>query len=117
MVKNCCEAYRLPFIHPSRNTYSRLEDHYNILDIAGFAGQGTTVYQPQINLDGRCFPRFSNLSEIWGKGAEYIALFANVLLGVLSDHYFNIILTPDDTGRTNEQIEIYYADEAAPGED
>ncbi|MGB2463246.1 MAG: RHO alpha subunit C-terminal catalytic domain-containing protein [Candidatus Puniceispirillaceae bacterium] len=107
----------MPFIHPSLNTYSRLEDHYNILDNAGFAGQGTTVYQPQINADGRRFPRFSNLSEMWDKGAEYVALFPNVLLGVHNDHYFNIILTPDGTGRTNEQIEIYYADEAALGED
>ena len=31
-------------------------------------------------------------------------------------HYFSIILTPGGTGRTNEQIEIYYADEAASGE-
>jgi len=116
-VENYCEAYHLPFIHPSLNTYSRLEDHYNILDNAGFAGQGTTVYQPQINADGRRFPRFSNLSEMWDKGAEYVALFPNVLLGVHNDHYFNIILTPDGTGRTNEQIEIYYADEAALGED
>ena len=116
-VENYCEAYHLPFIHPSLNTYSRLEDHYNILDNAGFAGQGTSVYQPQINADGRHFPRFSNLSEMWDKGAEYVALFPNVLLGVHNDHYFNIILTPDGTGRTNEQIEIYYADEAALGED
>ena len=44
-----------------------------------------------------------------------VALFPNVLLGVHNDHYFNIILTPDGTSRTNEQIEIYYADEAARG--
>mgnify|MGYP001438492578 CR=1 FL=1 len=106
----------MPCMHPSRSTYSRLKDHYNILDIAGFAGLGTTGYQPQINLDGRCFPHFSNLSEMWDKGADYTALFPNVLIGVHNDHYFNIILSPDGTGRTNEQIEIYYADEAAPGE-
>ena len=69
------------------------------------------------NADGSRFPRFSNLSEMWDKGAEYVALFPNVLLGVHNDHYFNIILTPDGTGRTNEQIEIYYADKAALGED
>ena len=117
MVENYCKAYHLRYIHPSLNTYSQQEDHYNILDIVGVAGQGTTVYQPQINLDGRRFPHFSNFSEMWDKGAKYVALFPNVLLGVHNDHYFNIILTPDGTGRTNEQIEIYYADEAAPGED
>ena len=112
-VENYCEAYHLPFIHPALNTYSRLEDHYNILDDGGFAGQGTTVYQPQITDDGRHFPRFAALSDKWEKGAEYVALFPNVLLGVHSDHVFAILLTPEGTGRTVEQVEIYYADEAA----
>ena len=112
-VENYCEAYHLPFIHPALNTYSRLEDHYNILDDSGFAGQGTTVYQPQITDDGRHFPRFAALSDKWEKGAEYVALFPNVLLGVHNDHAFAILLTPEGTGRTIEQVEIYYADEAA----
>ena len=112
-VENYCEAYHLPFIHPALNTYLRLEDHYNILDDGGFAGQGTTVYQPQITDDGRHFPRFAALSDKWEKGAEYVALFPNVLLGVHNDHAFAILLTPEGTGRTVEQVEIYYADEAA----
>ena len=112
-VENYCEAYHLPFIHPALNTYSRLEDHYNILDDSGFAGQGTNVYQPQITDDGRHFPRFAALSDKWEKGAEYVALFPNVLLGVHNDHAFAILLTPEGTGRTVEQVEIYYADEAA----
>ena len=113
LVENFCEAYHLPFIHPALNTYSRLEDHYNIIDDGGFAGQGTTVYQPQIADDGRHFPRFAALSNKWEKGAEYVALFPNVLLGVHNDHAFSILLKPEATGRTVEQVEIYYADEAA----
>ena len=116
-VENYCEAYHLPFIHPALNTYSRLEDHYNILDDGGFAGQGTTVYQPQITDDGRRFPKFSALPSKWDKGAEYVALFPNVLLGVHNDHAFAILLTPDGPGRTIEQVELYYADEAACGSD
>ena len=116
-VENYCEAYHLPFVHPALNSYSRLEDHYNIMDASGFAGQGTTVYQPQITADGRRFPQFKDLSSQWDKGAEYIALFPNVLLGVHNDHAFAILLLPDGQGRTSEQVEIYYADEAAIGED
>jgi len=116
-VENYCEAYHLPFVHPSLNSYSRLEDHYNIIDESGFAGQGTMVYQPQMSEDGKRFPRFGGLSAKWDKGAEYVALFPNVLLGVHNDHYFNIILTPDGPGRTREQIALYYADEAALGAD
>ncbi|MEC8121930.1 MAG: RHO alpha subunit C-terminal catalytic domain-containing protein [Pseudomonadota bacterium] len=116
-VENYCEAYHLPFVHPALNSYSRLEDHYNILDTDGYAGQGTTVYQPQISADGQRFPSFRGLSGKWDSGAEYIALFPNVLLGVHHDHAFAILLLPDDSGRTHEQVEIYYADEAVRGED
>ena len=55
------------------------------------------MYQPQISEDGRRFPNFSGLSDKWGSGAEYIALFLNVLLGVHNDHAFAILLLPDGT--------------------
>ena len=116
-VENYCEAYHLPFVHPALNSYSRLEDHYNILDADGYAGQGTTVYQPQISADGKRFPSFGGLSGKWDSGAEYIALFPNVLLGVHHDHAFAILLLPDGSGRTHEQVEIYYADESVRGEE
>ena len=108
-VENYCEAYHLPFIHPDLNSYSRLEDHYNILDHANYAGQGSDVYNPQIADDGRQFPSFANLSSKWDKGAEYCAFFPNVLLGVHHDHAFAIILTPAGPERTIERIELYYA--------
>ena len=30
-VENYCESYHLPWVHPGLNSYSRLEDHYNIV--------------------------------------------------------------------------------------
>ena len=108
-VENYCEAYHLPFIHPDLNSYSRLEDHYNILDDTSYAGQGSNVYNPQIADDGRQFPSFGKLSSKWDQGAEYCAFFPNVLLGVHHDHAFAIILTPAGPERTIERIELYYA--------
>ena len=107
-VENYCESYHLPFVHPGLNSYSRLEDHYNIMDAPNYAGQGTIVYAPQISADGRKFPNFEGLSAKWDSGAEYLALFPNVLLGIHRDHYFAIILTPDGPEKTIEQIELYY---------
>ena len=43
-VENYCESYHLPFVHPALNSYSRLEDHYNIMDTPNYAGQGTMVH-------------------------------------------------------------------------
>ena len=116
-VENYCESYHLPFVHPAPNSYSRLEDHYNILDAGGFAGQGTLVYRPQISADGRRFPHFEGLLSKWDAGAEYIAFFPNVLLGVHNDHAFAILLLPDGNGRKVELVEIYYADETVCGDE
>ena len=107
-VENYCESYHLPWIHPSLNTYSRLEDHYNIEEPGAFSGQGTTVYRPMLSDDGAGFSDFTGLSEKWETGAEYIALYPNVLLGVHRDHVFAIVLESLGVGQTREHIEIYY---------
>ena len=116
-VENCYESYHLPFVHPDLNSSSRLEDHYNILDAGGFAGQGTLVYQPQISADGHLFPHFEGLSSKWDAGDEYIAFFPNVLLGFHNDHAFAILLLPEGNGRTVEQVGIYYTDESVRGDE
>ena len=116
-VENYCESYHLPWVHPGLNSYSRLEDHYHIEEPGRFSGQGTLVYRPMLAEDGRRFPDFERLSAKWESGAEYVALFPNVLLGVHRDHAFAIILEPKAKDRTVEHVAIYYAsDEAASGE-
>ena len=109
-VENYCESYHLPWVHPGLNAYSRLEDHYHILDIGGFSGQGTTVYRPSLGDGSRSFGDFHGLSEKWLTAAEYIALYPNVLYGVHRDHVFAILLIPQGPERTQEHVVISYAD-------
>ena len=117
-VENYCESYHLPWVHPGLNSYSRLEDHYNIDFPGKFSGQGTRAYSPMITEDGRRFPDFQNLSEKWDEGAEYLALYPNVLFGAHRDHAFAILLEPRGKGRTSERIAVYYANaDVAYGED
>ena len=117
-VENYSESYHLPWIHPGLNSYSRLEDHYNIEEPGAFSGQGTLVYRPMINADGRRFPDFKDLSDKWDAGAEYLSFFPNVLLGVHRDHAFAIILEPIAKDRTIEHVALYYASaEAAESAD
>ncbi len=114
-VENYCESYHLPWIHPGLNSYSRLEDHYNILQPVRFSGQGTVVYNPTLEDNGRVFRSFSGLSDKWDTGAEYIALFPNTLIGVHRDHTFAIMLEPNGLGATREHIEIFYTCEEDAG--
>ena len=92
-VENYCEAYHLPTVHPDLNTYSRLEDHFNIEEPGSFSGQGSRVYQPTLSDDGRGFPNAPGLSERWAAGADYISLYPNLLLGIHKDHFFALRLS------------------------
>ena len=59
-----------------------------------FAGQGTLAYRPMLSPDGSRLPAFDGLSECWSEGAEYVALYPNLLLGVHKDHTFALRLEP-----------------------
>lgn len=107
-VENYCESYHLPWVHPGLNSYSRLEDHYHIMEPGKFSGQGSYVYRQLQGTEGETFPDFDGLSEFWNTGAEYVSLFPNVLLGVHRDHTYAIILEPVSHDRTREHIHIYY---------
>ncbi len=107
-VENYCESYHLPWVHPGLNSYSRLEDHYHIEAPGRYSGQGTYVYRQLTGTDGGTFPDFPGLSDKWDTGAEYVALYPNVLLGVHRDHAYAIILEPVSHMQTREHVHIYY---------
>ncbi|MFY0660140.1 MAG: aromatic ring-hydroxylating dioxygenase subunit alpha [Shimia sp.] len=110
-VENYCESYHLPWVHPGLNSYSRLEDHYNIVEPGQFSGQGTHVYRQLTSEDGTTFPDFANLPAFWDQGAEYVALYPNVLLGAQRDHAFAIILEPLAHNQTREHVHLFYANQ------
>lgn len=107
-VENYCESYHLPWVHPGLNSYSRLEDHYHIEKPGQYAGQGTYVYRQLAGENGAKFPDFADLSDKWDTGAEYVAVFPNVLLGVHRDHTFAILLVPEALDKTSERVHLYY---------
>ena len=108
-VENYCESYHLPWVHPGLNSYSRLEDHYHIEKPDSYSGQGTLVYRQLKAADGQVFADFEDVGEKWNEAAEYISVYPNVLLGVHRDHAFAIVLVPESTERTVENIHLYYA--------
>jgi phenylpropionate dioxygenase-like ring-hydroxylating dioxygenase large terminal subunit len=110
-VENYCESYHLPWVHPGLNSYSRLEDHYHIEQPGAFSGQGTLVYRQLTDEDGSVFSDYPGLSAQWNSGAEYVALYPNVLFGVHRDHSYAIILEPVAVDHTIEHVELYYAAE------
>jgi choline monooxygenase len=114
-VENYCEAYHLPWVHPGLNSYSRLEDHYNIVE-GDFAGQGSRAYRPALTADGTQLPAFPDLPDVWRGAAEYVALFPNLLIGIHQDHVKAVRLEPVSPERTIEHLELYYVGDAALAE-
>ena len=108
-VENYCESYHLPWVHPGLNSYSRLEDHYNIEAPGHYSGQGTLVYRQLHGKNNEVFPDFSSLGDKWNEGAEYVAVYPNVLMGIHRDHFFAIVLEPIDCEHTVEHVSIYYS--------
>jgi choline monooxygenase len=110
-VENYCEAYHLPWVHPSLNTYSRLEDHYNIL-FDQFAGQGSYAYNLS-DVAGTHLPMFPSWPTDRLRNAEYVAFFPNVLLGIQADHAFAMMLEPIAPGKTVEHLRLFYVGDEA----
>lgn len=123
-IENYCESYHLPWVHPGLNSYSKLEDHDNIVEPGLHSGQGTRVYNPSLSDDGRRFPDFRSLAgspkvvtDVWQTRAEYVALYPNVLLGIHRDHFFAIRLEPHGPASTTEHVEIYFAGGRSSGDE
>jgi phenylpropionate dioxygenase-like ring-hydroxylating dioxygenase large terminal subunit len=113
-IENYCESYHLPWVHPGLNSYSRLEDHYHIIQPGRFSGQGTEVYRQLRGEDGAVFPDFAGLSSKWNTGGEYITAVPNVMLGVQRDHVFAIVLEPKGPQMTVEHVHLFYATPDTP---
>lgn len=113
-VENYCESYHLPWVHPGLNSYSRLEDHYIVLDENGesYAGQGTRVYN-LAEVAGISLPKLSQWPGDREREAEYLSLYPNLLIGLQADHFFAVLLEPISESHTREHVRLLFVGDAA----
>ena len=110
-VENNLDASHLPWVHPSLNRQSPLEDHYCYLDEAQFAGQGSRAYDT-VPHESPPLPRI----ERWPtRTGEYPCLYPNVFVSGHGDHFWTMVLEPVAPDRTIERWRSYFVDEAAEG--
>jgi choline monooxygenase len=115
-VENYCESYHLPWVHPGLNTYSPLNQHYNIMVDECMSGQGSYAYSLS-DVAGTALPQFERWPPEQIRQAEYISLYPNVLLGLQADHFFALILQPLANDRTLEKLQLFYNGEEAVSDD
>ena len=111
-VENYCEAYHLPWIHPSLNTYSPLDRHYCMMISDDFAGQGTNTFNPVFD-GGENLPVFPDWPEDKHEVAEYPTFYPNLLLGYQVNHFYALIIHPLGPNRVREDVKIFYIGEGA----
>lgn len=115
-LENFAESYHLPSIHPSLNSYSALEDHFEFRLSNVCYGQGSRKYAPD-DIGGRQLPRFPNLPEGFETRGEYPIVFPNAMLGVSVDHAFALIAHPTSPTTTHEEMHIFFVGDEAMGDD
>ena len=115
-IENYCEAYHLPWVHPSLNTYSPLDQHYNLIVNDDMSGQGSYNYNLS-DVAGTRLPRFTSWPQDRLRHAEYVSLYPNVMLGMQADHFFAIILEPSKKDVTVENLRLFYVGEEACGDE
>ena len=112
-VENNLDAAHLPWIHPSLNRQSPLEDHYCFLDHPRFAGQGSSAYDT-VPHESPALPRI----EGWpARTGEYPSLYPNVFVSGHADHFWTMVLEPAAPDRTIERWRCYFVDEGAQAVD
>lgn len=114
-VENYCEAYHLPWVHPALNSYSPLDQHFNITDGDGMSGQATRVYE-LASVAGTKLPLIDGWPVEKLRYAEYISLYPNTLLGLQADHFFSVIVVPRQANVSLEKLQISYVGEAVKDE-
>lgn len=110
-VENHNDAYHLPWVHPGLNSYSRFEDHYEIVGDDFYAGQGSNAYNPRRPENAPKLPCLPDLPDEWRARSEYIAIFPNAIVGIHMDHYWSVWLDPVACDRTIEQMNLYFVGE------
>lgn len=110
-VENYVESYHLPCLHPELNSYSRIEDHYHIMEGDLFGGQGSLVYD-FAGQAGITMPTLDGWPEEQKQVAEYVAIYPNLLVGIQVDHIYAVIVMPKTFEQTTERFRIYTLDES-----
>ncbi|MEP7062904.1 MAG: aromatic ring-hydroxylating dioxygenase subunit alpha [Betaproteobacteria bacterium] len=112
VVENYCERYHLPSVHPQLNRYSAVDHSFQIVGEGLFSGVGSSSYAPPLVGDVP-LPGFPGVPHARRNVAEYVALFPNVMLGCLYDHFYAFILRPVTCDLTMERFEFFYVGDDA----
>ena len=91
-IENFIDYYHLPSVHPGLNSYSAMEDHYQVENDTYF-GQGNQNNRPTDDSAG-ILPEFPGLNPRQSTVTEAFCLFPNLLITIFNDSLRIILVEP-----------------------
>src|SRR5215472_5505276 len=108
VIENFLESYHLPCIHPGLNSYSKMEDNYNVFIGSNAYGQATRRYAPDAPATGAALPAIEGYpAHLTGLG-EYPVLFPSLMLGTQSTDFFAVSCEPVSPALTRERFHVFF---------
>lgn len=112
VIENFLESYHLPTIHPGLNSYSKMDDHYNIFIGPNAYGQASKTFAPDTAVAGASLPAIPGYPvHLTGHG-EYPIVFPNLMLGTQATEFFAVTCEPVSPALTRERYYLFFADVA-----
>ena len=108
-IENFLEAYHLPWVHPTLNSYSPLSEHYDIERGENYAGQGSSNYQSPAGTSST----LSTWPAEQTRFAEYPVLYPNALFGLQADHFFSMTILPISETESVERVQLMFIGDVA----
>ena len=105
-IENFLESYHLPWVHPSLNDRSPIDQHKHVFISDDHFGQITDQFAAE-TIDGSLFTPFPGLTRAEALSGEYPIIFPNVMLGIQRDHFYCIITDPIAENLTRERVHLY----------
>lgn len=109
VAENYMEYYHLPWVHPTLNRVSHLNNHLPWQGEGMYYGMTTFPLDedPEVSLD-KGLPPMPGLDGDEERAARWLWLFPNVAVSLLPYHLAVMLLTPDGPGRTREKFDFFF---------
>jgi choline monooxygenase len=113
VAENYMEYYHLPWVHPTLNRVSHLNNHYPFQGEGWYYGMTTAPLDedPEVSLD-KGLPPMPGLEAEEQESARWLWLFPNIAISLLPYHLATMLLVPDGPGRTQERFDFFFHPDA-----
>lgn len=113
VAENYMEYYHLPWVHPTLNRVSHLNNHHPFQGEGCYYGMTTSPLDqdPEVHINGS-LPAMPGLDAEEQESARWFWIFPNVAVSLLPFYMVVMLVAPDGPARTKERFDYFFHPEA-----